>query len=245
MLIDKAIIGAGAVLASALALPFAVTTGPALAERLEEEAQRKIVQLDAHPVEARFESAGGRPSRHATLWNGEGMTDSRRETVAKAIGTISGVGGVFWSDGTANAESAEQAIVPLHCQDDVEALLRARTVRFEESSAAIDPASLVLLDEVAEALRPCTGSTVAIIGHTDQSGSEAANIALSYERAMAVRQALEQRGIPRDALRVRGLGSREPVEGLDPSDPANRRIDFEVIATEPLVPTPIDTPGAR
>ena len=33
--------------------------------------------------------------------------------------------------------------------------------------------------------------------------------------------------------------------GVDPADPANRRIEFSVIATEPLAPTPVDTPGAR
>ena len=54
-----------------------------------------------------------------------------------------------------------------------------------------------------------------------------------------------RRGIPADGLRIRGVGSREPVEGLDPADPANRRIEFDVVATVPLRPTPIDTPGPR
>ena len=57
--------------------------------------------------------------------------------------------------------------------------------------------------------------------------------------------ALIRRGIPRDGLRARGYGSREPVAGFPPSAPANRRIEFSVIATEPLLPTPVDTPGAR
>jgi OOP family OmpA-OmpF porin len=134
---------------------------------------------------------------------------------------------------------------PLHCQEDVEALLRARTIRFEEASARIDAASSDLIDEVAEALRPCLGSTIAITGHTDVSGPEPGNLALSSERAEAVRRALRQRGIPADGLRARGVGSREPVEGLDPADPANRRIEFSVIATEPINPTPVDTPGPR
>ena len=68
---------------------------------------------------------------------------------------------------------------------------------------------------------------------------------LSMDRARAVREALIARGIPRDGLRARGVGSSVPVEGLDAEDPANRRIEFSVIRTEPLTPTPIDTPGAR
>ena len=71
------------------------------------------------------------------------------------------------------------------------------------------------------------------------------NLELSQERARTVREGLVERGIPRDGLRARGIGSQEPVEGLAPGDPANRRIEFSVIATEPLLPTPVDTPGAR
>ena len=132
----------------------------------------------------------------------------------------------------------------MHCQEDVDALLRARTIRFEESRSTIDVPSRQLLDEVAAALRPCLGSIIAITGHTDTSGPEPGNLALSNERAQAVREALIRRGIPGDGLRARGVGSSEPVEGLAPTDPANRRIEFSVIATEPLRISPIDVPGA-
>ena len=99
--------------------------------------------------------------------------------------------------------------------------------------------------KVAAALRPCLGSIIAVTGHTDASGPEAGNIALSRERAQAVRQALIAHGIPADGLRTRGLGSRSPVAGLEPDDPANRRIEFSVLATQPIEPTPVDTPGPR
>ena len=161
------------------------------------------------------------------------------------VGAVAVVGGVRWADRRALAQSATVAPDPLHCQEDVEALLRARTIRFEESSARIDRASGELVDEVAAALRPCLGSIIAITGHTDSSGPEAGNLALSRERAEAVRDALVARGIPADGLRSRGLGSRDPVEGLPPTDPANRRIEFSVIATRPIKPTAVDTPGPR
>ena len=155
------------------------------------------------------------------------------------------MGGVIWSDGTARAESGEPTYQPLHCQEDVEGLLQTRSIRFEEASSALLPASRILLDEVAEALRPCLGSIIAITGHTDKSGTEPGNLALSMDRARAVREALVSRGIPRDGLRASGVGSSQPVAGLAPSDPANRRIEFSVIRTEPLRPTPVDTPEAK
>ena len=153
------------------------------------------------------------------------------------------MGGVRWADGNALAESAALIPSPRHCEQDVAGLLRARTIRFEESSARIDQASRTLVDEVAAALRPCLGSIISITGHTDSSGSEEGNLALSLARAEAVRDALVARGIPAGGLRVRGFGSRRPVEGLAPTDPANRRIDFAVLATEPVTPTPVDVPG--
>jgi OOP family OmpA-OmpF porin len=121
--------------------------------------------------------------------------------------------------------------------------LATRTIRFQEASAAIDPASDALIDEVAAALRPCASSRIAITGHTDAQGDEPANVLLSLARARAVREALVARGIARSALRARGRGSAEPIEGLDPTDPANRRIEFAIITPVRIKPTPIDTPN--
>ena len=143
------------------------------------------------------------------------------------------------------SESEIQQMRPLHCQEDVAILLRERTILFEEGSARIDAPSKLLVDEVAEALRPCLGSIIAITGHTDATGLEPGNIVLSRERTEAVRDDLVDSGIPADGLRVRGVGSREPAEGLAPDDPANRRIEFAVLATEPVRPTPVDTPSPR
>lgn len=236
---------AGAVVVSCLGVIGARATAPGLAEALEREANEEVSEAGGRGVYARFATPGGYASRHPVLSGGENLDEGTRDAIAKAVGAVGGVGGVRWEDGTANAESGTLTLTPLHCQEDVEALLRARSIRFEESSSNIDTASRELLDEVAMALRPCLGSIIAVTGHTDASGPEPGNLALSQERADSVRQALMRRGIPSDGLRARGVGSKEPVEGLAPDDPANRRIEFSVIATVPLAPTPVDTPGPR
>ncbi len=238
-------LAAGAVLIFFLALLGGQATGPAMADRLSDRAAEAISDVGGKGVIAHFESASGQPSRHATLSGGKNLSDAVRDRVAKTVAALPGVGGVRWTDGSALAESAAVTFNPQHCQQDVEALLRARSIRFEESSARIDAASRSLVDEVATALRPCLGSIIAITGHTDSSGTKPGNLALSQERADAVRRALIRRGIPADGLRARGLGSAQPVEGLDPADPANRRIDFSVLETVPIKPTPVDTPGPQ
>lgn len=216
-----------------------------MAERLDARAEAVIAEVGGAPITAKFASRRGSPSRHPTLSGGEGVNEGIRNRVAKAVAAIPGVGGIRWSDGTAFADSSRAPTVPLHCEEDVAALLRARTIRFEEGSARIDAASGELVDEVAGALRPCLGAIIAITGHTDASGTEPGNLDLSRARAEAVRAALVNRGIPSDGLRTLGVGSRLPVEGLEPTDPANRRIEFSVIAKQPIRPTPVDTPGPR
>ena len=235
---------AGAAVCTAVALVATPRSNERMARGLHEQAVQAIGDAGGTGVEVSFANSG-LPSRHAMLSGGDDLDEGTRAATARAVKRIGGVGGVRWEDGTMLAVSDGAPITPLHCQEDVQALLQARSIRFEESSAEITPASFDLIDEVGNALRPCLGGIIAITGHTDNSGPEPGNLALSLDRARAVREALVERGIPRDGLRARGVGSSTPVEGLEPGDPANRRIDFSVLAKVPLVPTPIDTPGAR
>ena len=235
----------GALLVAALGWLGARLNGPAIVAGLQARADAVIARERAAGITARFSLGSGTLTRHPTLMGGEAYDDATRARVAQGIYAQPGMGSVRWSDGVRNATTIAMQENPLHCQEDVEALLRARTIRFEEGSAAIDAASRDLVGEVADALRPCLGAIIAITGHTDRSGPEAGNMELSRARAEAVRVALMQRGIPADGLRARGIGSAQPVEGLAPQDPANHRIEFDVIESVPLLPTPIDTPGPR
>lgn len=239
-------ISLGALLVALLGFAAGQSADDRLVSQLTHKAQATIAATGTDAVTASFRTAQGWPTRHPLLSGGEALDEAARARIAIAVSEIEGVAGIQWADGSilALGENGLQ-LTPLHCQNDVEALLRARSIRFEEGRSRVESTSGELLDEVAAALRPCLGSIIAITGHTDSSGPEPGNIALSQERALAVEQALIARGIPADGLRARGVGSQLPVEGLDPGDPANRRIEFSVIATEPLVPTPIDTPGPR
>lgn len=234
---------AGALACGLLAYFVAGARAPLLADRLAAAAPAAIAEAGGGgQVAAQFTSPGGWPNRHPLLTGGEPLDDNTRAAVARAVAAIPGVGGVRWADGDI---MVEEHFNPLHCQEDVQALLRARSIRFEEGSARIDAASRSLVNEVAAALRPCRGAVTEITGHTDASGPEARNVALSAQRAEAVRAALIRRGIAAEGLLARGEGSAHPVEGLEPGDPANRRIEFAVLYTQPLVPTPVDTPAPR
>ncbi|MCJ2178217.1 OmpA family protein [Novosphingobium album (ex Hu et al. 2023)] len=231
------IVSAGAALS--LAMAFAATNlhGAVFIDGLEQQAIAVRDKAGGKGVNLAFRDRYGWLTRHPVLSGGKRLDVATRTRVAAAVARIPGIGGISW------AREGAAAAPALHCQDDVERILETRTIRFSEASARIDPASERLLDEVARALRPCVGSIIAVTGHTDAGGNPKVNLALSMARANAVRWGLVGRGIPADGLRAAGVGSKQPVPGLDPRDPANRRIEFSVISPAPIKPTPIDTPG--
>lgn len=236
---------AGALATAGIAFAASISRGPAIIAALDRQADAARDRAGGQGVEISFLTEEGWLTRHATLSGGDRLSADLRGRVAKAITTVPGIGGVHWVfDGRKNVRAVTvDGDAPLHCQHDVEAILKARTIRFSEASALIDRASENLLNEVAAALKPCVGSIIAITGHTDDNGDEGANRALSRARADAVHWALIGRGIPADGLRAAGKGSKEPLAGLDPGDPANRRIEFTVLEKAQVKPTPVDTPG--
>lgn len=224
-----------------------VAHGPAFIAGVETNAAKARDVAGGGDITMRFTSPQGWLTRHPELDGGADTPRDVRQRTAAAIFLSPGVGGVHWQPDPTRRDDTKGGLPrppALHCQDRVEGILRVRSIRFSEASAAIDPASGALLDEVAAALNPCVGSIIAITGHTDAMGSEPANVRLSRDRAESIRRALIRRGIPAAGLRARGEGSGQPLEGLDPSDPANRRIEFSVISIRPLDPTPVDTPAA-
>ena len=68
-----------------------------------------------------------------------------------------------------------------------------------------------VLDQVAGSYRARSNGHLTIAGHTDRSGSAAANRAAGLRRALMVRSELEKRGIPRNAMSVTSFGEDRPL----------------------------------
>lgn len=72
--------------------------------------------------------------------------------------------------------------------------------------------------------------TVRIEGHTDGTGSEAANWELSVLRSMVVADTLHREGrVPLDRLESRGYGSFHPIVERDVDQARNRRIEIVLV----------------
>lgn len=103
-------------------------------------------------------------------------------------------------------------------------------VSFDVGRAAIKPNFAPILNQFATSLNQNQVTTVTIIGHTDNTGSDAINNPLSVDRANAARDYLVSRGVARTRIATDGRGSREPVadnntqQGRD----KNRRVEIYV-----------------
>lgn len=89
------------------------------------------------------------------------------------------------------------------------------------------------LDTLARIAAAFPEYEVRIVGHTDSEGHPTHNLMLSQTRALAVRKALEARGVDRDRLTSVGEGASDAVE-IDRGEVANARIDviFEPLSVE-------------
>jgi OOP family OmpA-OmpF porin len=109
------------------------------------------------------------------------------------------------------------------------AALNLSVVNFATGSSDIPPSARPLLDAAARALaaQPADARIV-VNGHTDNRGLAEANLALSVQRAEAVRAALIARGMPAERLAAVGHGDRLPVasNATDEGRFRNRRIEF-------------------
>lgn len=101
---------------------------------------------------------------------------------------------------------------------------------FDTGRAAIKPQLASVLDQFAAGLRNNPNAEVSIIGHTDSTGTDAINNPLSLERAASTRDFLVARGVPTQAIRIDGRGSREPVadNATDAGRAKNRRVEIYV-----------------
>lgn len=100
---------------------------------------------------------------------------------------------------------------------------------FDTGRADIKPTLRPVLDEVSRNLDPKV--TLSVVGHTDNTGSDAVNDPLSRERAEAVRDYLTARGVPSQRIAVAGRGSHEPVASNDTDSgrAANRRVEIYLV----------------
>jgi outer membrane protein OmpA-like peptidoglycan-associated protein len=104
------------------------------------------------------------------------------------------------------------------------------TVFFEWDKSDLTPAALDTIHRAAGAYRSKGGAQINASGHTDRSGPEAYNLALSLRRANSVRDALVADGVRASDISVVGLGESQPLvptaDGV--REAQNRRVEIVI-----------------
>lgn len=104
----------------------------------------------------------------------------------------------------------------------------------------IQPQFQSTLDQVAQTLSSYNQTYVDVLGHTDSTGSDAYNDALSQRRAQSVADYLSSHGVARARMGIKGFGETQPIASND--DEAgrsqNRRVEIKVVpVTQPGYPS--------
>jgi outer membrane protein OmpA-like peptidoglycan-associated protein len=131
----------------------------------------------------------------------------------------------------ANVRIANGAGIKLVDKKFTDAKFVTHGINFDNDKAALKPESMGTLNLVVDILKNNADLRFEVQGHTDNSGGSAHNMALSQQRADAVRQQLIAMGVDTARLSAKGLGDTRPIaENTSPEGRANnRRVEFITI----------------
>jgi len=117
---------------------------------------------------------------------------------------------------------------------DVVRVTMTNQTAFETDSSTIKPGFNSTMDKLADVVVRYGKTTLTVVGHTDNVGSDAYNQRLSERRALSVAQYLESRRVNGMRLATAGKGEGQPVasNNTESGRQANRRVEIYV---EPVV----------
>ena len=103
-------------------------------------------------------------------------------------------------------------------------------VFFDWDRSNLSQQALATIQQAANAFKAKGNARITATGHTDTSGPEAYNMALSLRRANAVKDALVRDGVPPQAITVIGMGEKgllvPTADGV--REPQNRRVEIVI-----------------
>jgi OOP family OmpA-OmpF porin len=103
-------------------------------------------------------------------------------------------------------------------------------VFFDWDRSNLSAQALNTIKQAAGAYKTKGSARITATGHTDKSGPDAYNMALSLRRANTVKDALVREGVPATAISVIGKGETQPLvqtaDGV--REPQNRRVEIVI-----------------
>jgi outer membrane protein OmpA-like peptidoglycan-associated protein len=156
-------------------------------------------------------------------------------------GAVGAAGGYVWSQKMQEQKAAMEratagtGVAVTQTADNRLKLDIPADISFDVGRSNIKSDFAGVLNQFAGTLNANATTAVAIIGHTDNTGSDAINNPLSMDRANSARDYLVARGVAATRIATEGRGSREPVadNSIAAGRTKNRRV--EIFVAEPAV----------
>jgi outer membrane protein OmpA-like peptidoglycan-associated protein len=111
------------------------------------------------------------------------------------------------------------------------ASFRLNNVFFDHGKYDLRPESYPELDRLITFLNTNSSVSIELGGHTDNVGSDAANVTLSQNRVNSVKAYLVGKGLSPERIQAKGFGKSKPVATNDTEEgrQLNRRVDFRIL----------------
>src|SRR5690606_30737081 len=109
-------------------------------------------------------------------------------------------------------------------------------ILFDINKADLKSVAKSNIEGLAASLKDNPETNILVIGHTDDTGSDAYNYQLSEKRAASVRSYALSQGISSSRITTEGRGETEPIADntTEAGRAQNRRVEIVIVANEAL-----------
>lgn len=109
-------------------------------------------------------------------------------------------------------------------------------ILFDINSYALKSETQSNLNRLSNTLKKYGDTEVRVLGHTDNTGTDAYNLSLSKKRAASVKTYLVGQGVAGSRLATSGYGEKDPIATNETVEgrQLNRRVEIVIVANEKL-----------
>ncbi len=162
--------------------------------------------------------------------------DDKRAVAGAIIGGVAGaaIGNYMDQQEAALRQQMQGTGVEVTRQDNNIILTMPDAITFDFGQAGVKPQFYGVLNNLATTLNQFPETRVQIAGHTDNVGSDAANLQLSQQRANSVRSYMASNGVNPQRMQAVGYGESRPIadNSTDYGRAQNRRVEITLIPVQ-------------
>lgn len=177
---------------------------------------------------------------------GDGKGAAIGAVLGSALGA--GTGAIIGNEMDKKAAELEAELAAAKVAADVETITDANgltaikvtlgsSLLFPTNGTSLSAASKTSLSDFAVSMRDFENTDIAVLGHTDNTGTAQINERISLQRAEAVSSYLQSKGISASRIRTEGMSFNQPVASNDTAEgrARNRRVEIYIYANADMV----------